>query len=195
MSRDGRIQESRTSIVIVPTTTSYELEPSQEERAHRKRKRCAASSVVPHCQTSGRDAGCLRTLVRVLSKTNTLLTAGGGKSSSVIAPQDQTYCPKNYLMSGGHRAAAKDREDQLLQLNRAAIKVDIPACQRQYAKYIPLTHFVCVQDLRNANSALANELSRTRLACQEVRMLSMAFAARCNCLCSVTLYVTNRPRT
>ncbi len=44
MSRDGRLQESRASIVIVPTTTSYELEPCQEQRAPRKRKRCAALS-------------------------------------------------------------------------------------------------------------------------------------------------------
>ncbi len=195
MSRDGRVQESRTSIVIVPTTTSYELEPSQEQRAPRKRKRCAALSVLPHCQTSGRDAGCLYTLVRVQSKMNTLLTAGGGKSSSVVASQDQTYCPKNYLMSGGHRAAAKDRDDQLLQLNRAAIKVYRPACQRRYPKYSPLTHFVCVQDLRNANSALANELSRTRLAYQEVRILCMALAVLYNRLCLLTLYVTNWPRT
>ncbi len=118
--------------------------------------------------------------MRVQAFTNTLLIAGGGKSSSAVASQDQTYCPKNYLMSGGHRAAAKDREDQLLQFNIAAIKVYIPACQRRYPKYIPLTHFVCVQDLRNANSALANELSRTRLACQEVCILCMAFAVLCN---------------
>ncbi len=134
-------------------------------------------------------------MVRVQSKTTILLTAGGGKISSAVASQDQTYCPKNYLMSGGHRAAAKDREDQLLQLNRAAIKVYIPACQRRYPKYLLLTHAVCVQDLQNANSALANELSRTRLACQEVRILCMALAVLCDCFCSLTLCDTNWPRT
>ncbi len=48
--------------------------------------------------------------------------AGNNKVTSTASSQDQTYCPKNYLMSGGFRAAAKDRDDQLLQLNRAAIK-------------------------------------------------------------------------
>ena len=123
MSRAGRLQEPRASILIVPTTTSYELEPSQLHRAPRKRKHCAPLSVLPHCWTSCRDAGWPCTLSRVQLITSTLLAAGGGKSSSAVASEDQTYCPKNYLMSGGHRAAAKDREDQLLQLNRAAIKV------------------------------------------------------------------------
>ena len=37
MSGDGRLRESRANIVIVPTTTPYEIEPSQRDRGPRKR--------------------------------------------------------------------------------------------------------------------------------------------------------------
>lgn len=37
MSGDGRLRESRANIVIVPTTTTYEIESSQRDRGPRKR--------------------------------------------------------------------------------------------------------------------------------------------------------------
>ncbi|KAL3152356.1 hypothetical protein ABBQ32_001417 [Trebouxia sp. C0010 RCD-2024] len=106
MSGEYRARECKANIVIVPTTSSYELElEPQRERTQRKRSSQSARKAVT---------------------------------------REVSSSPKNYLMAGGYRAANRDRDEQLLQLNRAAMK-----------------------DLRNANSALANELARTRSACQE----------------------------
>ena len=94
--------------------------------------------------------------------------AGGNKSQKSALSQQPPNSPNNYLMSGGYRAAAKERDEQLLQLNRSAIK----ACISLYLEHLSPKWFadnlLLMQDLRNANSALANELARTRAACQEV---------------------------
>ena len=57
-----------------------------------------------------------------MSRNNLADCAGSNKVPGATAAHDQSHPAKNYLMSGGYRAAAKDRDDQLLQLNRAAIK-------------------------------------------------------------------------
>lgn len=108
-------RQTRANIVIVPTTTSYELESTPRERAPRKRKTAAVPTQALSSKPVLQQLLCLQ------------LPAGASKTTHVTAYSDATYSPSNYLVSGGARAAARDRDEQLMQLNRAAIKVGKPA--------------------------------------------------------------------
>ncbi|KAK9803426.1 hypothetical protein WJX72_011695 [[Myrmecia] bisecta] len=102
MTKHTSSHEANASIVIVPTTTSYELDkPRRTKTAVPKKKRPSSAGSSQLCGAS--------------------------------------YATRNFLLTGGGRSIDQQREDQLNYLNRAAIK-----------------------DLRSANTALANELTRLR---------------------------------
>lgn len=120
MNGDYRGQLSRANIVIVPTTSSYELE-FDRERPHRKRTFWFPLTCI--CRKSHNTTGFLpRKAVPLQLHTTSDVTAGISQSANKTVTRDDSHSPKNYLMSGGHRAAARDRDEQLLQLNRAAMK-------------------------------------------------------------------------
>ena len=114
---DGSARHTRANIVIVPTSTSYELDSAPPERAPRRR---AVANVDRPCRGSG--TASWHWVLSLLAKC-----AGSAKTTHVTTYSDATYSPRNYLLSGGSRATARDRDEQLLQLNRAAIKVN-PIC-------------------------------------------------------------------
>ena len=70
----------------------------------------------PHDRLSPREAAPWQPI------TTSDVTAGSSQTASKTITRDDSHLPKNYLMSGGYRAAARDRDEQLLQLNRAAMK-------------------------------------------------------------------------
>ena len=116
---DYRGQEPRANIVIVPTTSSYELD-LERERPH-----CKRTSWVPVTLFAAHPTtGFLRVKAVPLQPYTTIddVYAGSSQAVSKRGTRDSSHSPKNYLMSGGYRAAARDRDEQLLQLNRAAMK-------------------------------------------------------------------------
>lgn len=118
MNGDYRGQESRANIVIVPTTSSYELE-LQRERPKRTRTSWGSFDLI--CRTP-HNRFCTREAVPLQPYTTSDVTAGSNKVVSNRVTRDDSHSPRNYLMSGGYRAAARDRDEQLLQLNRNAMK-------------------------------------------------------------------------
>ena len=184
MSKGGRRQDTGPSIVIVPTTTAYELEPLHKDKAGRKRR-----AVQDDCLSSqDRKLVCVRWAGGLPNNPLLLLSncqrqlAGVSKVVKGAASQQQSNPPRNYLMSGGYRA--KDKDEQLLQLNRAAMKACVIASAHVALARQSADSCGHVQDLRNANSALANELARTRSACQEVCQTLFVCICACTICCN-----------
>ena len=68
------------------------------------------------------------------------VNAGSSQSANKTVTHNDSFSPKNYLMSGGYRAAARDRDEQLLQLNRAAMK----ACALQALAEASMTSLISI---------------------------------------------------
>ena len=131
MSGEYRGRDCKANIVIVPTTSSYELElEPQRERTHRKRGSwlpltwsvCRALHRLMYHRLHAVGG------VRIHLQHMLVILAGSSQPARKPATREVNSSPKNYLMSGGYRAANRDRDEQLLQLNRAAMKARASAC-------------------------------------------------------------------
>ena len=116
-------------LIVVPTQTSYELEQPTKVRMKRKWPLQGTSQWFLKKKSFGSPGwpAALPRLQPSQPSEMTTLVAGyihrkrrphsGGSSCLGTVPN-----PRNFLMTGGGRAVDRERDDQLISLNKAAIK-------------------------------------------------------------------------